>query len=402
MGSLEMRGVTTRYGKTVGIEEVDLAVDDGEFFVVLGPSGAGKTTTLKSVAGLVQTDAGEVEIAGRPMNGVEPYHRNVAMAFESYALYPQKTVFDNLASPLRSGRTGSYDKETQRQRVEAVTTTLGIDHLLRRFPRELSNGQRQRVALGRVLVRPADIYLLDEPLSHLDAKLRAAMRAELKQLGDMSNTTSLYVTHDYQEALALGDRIAVLRDGRVVQIGTPTQIWQQPVDTFVAKSLGQPEINLLDVTVEGGRLLTAGGAIEVPLPESAGLTTGDRARVGIRPRDLELANGDRRGEGWLRFPGRVALDERLGRSIEMSIDVGDTSVIAVASSQDAAAEGDQVELQVALRHVHVFAAGDPEEETRRLATAGPTPTTSPSHTGRPSHNGGPSHSRGPSHTGGQS
>lgn len=382
MGSLEVRGVTTSYGKTIGIEEVDLSVDDGEFFVILGPSGAGKTTTLKSVAGLVQTDAGEVEIAGRPMNGVEPYHRNVAMAFESYALYPQKTVFDNLASPLRSGRTGRYSKETQRQRVEAVTTTLGIDHLLQRFPRELSNGQRQRVALGRVLVRPADVYLLDEPLSHLDAKLRAAMRAELKQLGEMSNTTTLYVTHDYQEALALGDRIAVLRDGRVVQIGRPAQVWQQPVDSFVAKSLGQPEINLLDAVVDGGRLRAAGGVVELPVPDGVGLGAGDRARIGIRPRDLELASGNRPSDGWLRFPGRVALDERLGRHIEMSIDVGDTSVIVVASSQDAAGEGDNVVVQVPLHHVHVFAAGEPGEDTPRLAGAASTPlATSHSHSG---------------------
>lgn len=369
MGSLTMRGVTTRYGKTVGIEDVDLSVDDGEFFVVLGPSGAGKTTTLKTVAGLVQPDAGEIEIAGRRMDGVEPYHRNVAMAFESYALYPQKTVFDNLASPLRSGRSGRYDKATRRQRIEAVTTTLGINHLLERFPRELSNGQRQRVALGRVLVRPADVYLLDEPLSHLDAKLRAAMRAELKQLGEMSNTTTLYVTHDYQEALALGDRIAVLRDGQVVQIDTPEQIWRQPVDSFVAKSLGQPEINLLDAVVSDGCLRAADGAITLPVPEDVGLVTGDRVRVGIRPRDLRLADGDR-SDGSLRFPGRVALDERLGRHIEMSIDVGDTSVIAVAASQEAAAEGDRVEMQVPLQHVHIFAAGDVGAETRRLAAAG--------------------------------
>lgn len=198
------------------------------------------------------------------MTRVEPYHRNVAMAFESYALYPQKTVTDNLASPLKSGRTGRYSSAERATRIEQVTTTLGINHLLDRFPRELSNGQRQRVALGRVLVRPADVYLLDEPLSHLDAKLRAAMRAELKQLGAVSDTTTIYVTHDYQEALALGDRIGVMRAGALIQIGTPAQIWHRPADTFVARSLGQPEMNLLDGVIDDGAVVLGDGSCGCP------------------------------------------------------------------------------------------------------------------------------------------
>ena len=254
MGTLSMRGVRKTYGKTVALESMDLDIGDGEFFVILGPSGAGKTTTLKSIAGLVDIDAGQVSINGVDMTGVEPYHRNVAMAFESYALYPQKTVAQNLASPLKSGRSGSFSDADQKQRIDTVTTTLGINHLQQRLPRELSNGQRQRTALGRVLVRPADIYLLDEPLSHLDAKLRAQMRAELKQIAQSSSTTTVYVTHDYQEALALGDRIAILRDGKFVQVGTPDEVWRRPVDTFVARSLGMPEMNLLDGVVQGGEI----------------------------------------------------------------------------------------------------------------------------------------------------
>lgn len=241
MSSLTLENVRKTYGKKVALKGIDLTVADAEFFVILGPSGAGKTTTLKSVAGLQEIDDGTVSIGDVDMDGVEPYLRNVAMAFESYALYPQDTVFENLASPLRSGRLGKFSQSDQEKRIELVTTTLGINHLLQRFPRELSNGQRQRVALGRVLVRPAGIYLLDEPLSHLDAKLRAAMRAELKNLGSMSQTTTLYVTHDYQEALALGDKIAVLREGAVVQVGTPLEVWRDPVDAFVARALGQPE-----------------------------------------------------------------------------------------------------------------------------------------------------------------
>src|SRR5919109_355078 len=280
MGSLAIRGLTARYGKKTALHGIDLELADSEFFVILGPSGAGKTTTLKSVAGLVDDVEGEVRIAGRDMTDVEPYDRGVAMAFESYALYPQKTVEQNLASPLRSGRNGTWTPAQQAERIRQVTTTLGIDHLLGRYPRELSNGQRQRPALGRVLVRPAEICLLDEPLSHLDAKLRAAMRAELKQLGEMSRTTTLYVTHDYQEALALGDRVGVLRDGRLVQVGTPASVWEEPVDTFVARMFGQPEMNLFDAPVSRGVATWAGTSVGVP--DGAG----EAVRLGIRPRDL--------------------------------------------------------------------------------------------------------------------
>lgn len=368
MATLETHGLTKRYGRTTAIQNLDLDVGDGEFFVILGPSGAGKTTTLKSVAGLVDVDGGDVLIGGRAMNGVEPYHRNVAMAFESYALYPQKTVSQNLASPLRSGRTGRYSAKDQEQRIELVTTTLGINHLLNRFPRELSNGQRQRVALGRVLVRPADVYLLDEPLSHLDAKLRAAMRAELKQLGAMSSTTSLYVTHDYQEALALGDRIAVLRHGELVQVGTPEEIWHRPVDTFVAKALGQPEINIFDATVTDGVLRVDGGGIDVPVPRDSGLAAGDRARIAMRPRDVEVRREERGHEGWLRMRGTLDLSERLGREVELSVHVGGVEVVAVAPGAERLHEGDQLELQVPMELVHVFAIGEGEEDTARIGS----------------------------------
>jgi len=369
MGALTVRGLTKRFGRTTAVDGVDLDVRDGEFFVVLGPSGAGKTTTLKSVAGLIDVDAGEVSIAGRSMTGVEPYHRNVAMAFESYALYPQKTVFENLASPLRSGRTGTYTPAQQKERIEAVAGTLGIGTLLARLPRELSNGQRQRVALGRVLVRPADVYLLDEPLSHLDAKLRAQMRVELKQLGEMSSTTSLYVTHDYQEALALGDRIAVLRAGRVVQIGTPLEIWNTPVDTFVARSLGQPEINLFDADVVDGAVRAAAGAIALPVPAGLDLP-GDRARIGLRPRDLRVVADGPGAPGTLRFDGAVRLSERLGRLVELTVDVGDRLVVVV--TEHPVAEGAAVHLEIPLEHVHLFAAADGGTDGPRLGSGRPT------------------------------
>ena len=361
MATVSIAGVRKSFGKTKAVDGLSVDIADGEFFVILGPSGAGKTTTLKSVAGLVDIDEGSVHIGGTDVTRVEPYHRNVAMAFESYALYPQKTVAENLASPLKSGRTGRYTEAQRAERIDQVTTTLGINHLQKRFPRELSNGQRQRVALGRVLVRPADIYLLDEPLSHLDAKLRAAMRAELKQLGAMSNTTTIYVTHDYQEALALGDRIAVMREGKLVQIGTPDEIWRRPADTFVAKALGQPEINLLDGVVDDGQIRLGDGSLDIAVPAGVECDRGDRVRVGLRPCDLHVTSGDSS------LRGRVLLAERLGRNIELTVDIGGTQLIALTSGRHGVGEGDDVRLKVAESDIHVFAAGS--GDTPRLGRA---------------------------------
>lgn len=361
MASLMLHSVSKTYGrKTRALSDVDLDVADGEFFVILGPSGAGKTTTLKCVAGLEELDAGTVHIGETDMAGIEPYNRGVAMAFESYALYPQKTVFENLASPLRSGRTGRYTSTEQRQRIDTVTETLGIHQLQQRYPRELSNGQRQRVALGRVLVRPAGIYLLDEPLSHLDAKLRAAMRAELKQLGAMSSTTTLYVTHDYQEALALGDRIAVLRAGRVVQVGSAQDIWLRPVDTFVARAFGQPEMNLLDATVGDGTIVASSLRID-----AAGLPVqrGQELQLGIRPRDFSLEPRD----GAIRLVGKVALAERLGRLVELTVSTGRAEVVAVVGSDEAPVEGASVDLHIRPAAIHLF---EPESESEFGARIG--------------------------------
>jgi ABC-type sugar transport system ATPase subunit len=351
MSTVSIADVYKSFGKTKAVDGLSVDIADGEFFVILGPSGAGKTTTLKSVAGLVDIDEGSVHIGGVDVTKVEPYHRNVAMAFESYALYPQKTVAENLASPLKSGRTGRYSEQERAERIDQVTSTLGINHLQKRFPRELSNGQRQRVALGRVLVRPADIYLLDEPLSHLDAKLRAAMRAELKQLGAMSNTTTIYVTHDYQEALALGDRIAVMREGKLVQIGTPEEIWRRPADTFVAKALGQPEINLIDGVVDDGRIRLGDGSFDLPVPADVECARGDQVRVGLRPCDIHVTSG----AGVL--SGRVLLAERLGRNIELTVTVGGTQLIVLTSGREGVGEGADVAMTVADSDVHVFAAG---------------------------------------------
>ena len=303
------------------------------------------------MAGLETPTAGRVEIGGRDVTEAEPNTRHVAMAFENYALYPQYSVYDNIAFPLRSKRYYRPPVEA-RSVIERVTTTLGIAHLLERMPRELSGGQRQRVALARVLVRPADILLLDEPLSHLDAKLRATMRAELKSLGDVQRTTSVYVTHDYLEALALGDRIAVLREGRLVQVGTREDLWHRPVDLFVARAFGQPQINVIPgeiVSVTGGSTFhSRDGRVTVPL-QAPLLATGTPVELGLRPRDLIL------GEmaGMLSIRGQVYVVEPLGRQREVTVEIGENRVAVVTPHEDVA-PGDQVTISVAPEHVLMF------------------------------------------------
>jgi multiple sugar transport system ATP-binding protein len=342
MATLSLNGVRKEYGEVVALDDLSLDVRDGEFFVLLGPSGAGKTTTLKCIAGLETPTAGRVEIDGRDMTDVEPYDRNVAMAFENYALYPQKTVFENMSFPLNSNRHRVSDEEA-RKRVEGVAETLGIRHLLQRLPRELSGGQRQRVALGRVLVRPADVYLLDEPLSHLDAKLQMEMRAELKSLGEMQNTTSFYVSHDYREALALGDRIGVLREGRLIQVGTGQEVWQRPADTFVARTFGQPEINLVAGELvdgpEGCLFRSQDGQIEVPLPNRPA-PPGTAVELGIRPLDLEVADGETPRDS-VKLAGRVYVVERLGRELEVTVKIGE-NLIAVVTGKGSKDPDEQV------------------------------------------------------------
>lgn len=364
MATVSIEGLRKSYGKKTALRGIDLEIADGEFFVLQGPSGAGKTTTLKCLGGLEPLDGGAVRIGGRDMAGVEPYDRNVAMAFESYALYPQHTVFENLVSPLRSPRHRTAPGVAERK-VREVASTLGIEPLLDRMPRELSNGQRQRVALGRALTRPADVLLLDEPLSHLDAKLRAQMRAELKSFGALESTTSVYVTHDYAEAVALGDRIGVLRDGELVQVGTRDELWRRPANTVVAKTIGQPAISLLRGVVGGGRFRTADGLLDVPVPEVP-ISPGTEAVLGIRPRDVRLGASEQ--YGYVPVSGTVYVTERLGRSREVTVSIGDQYLVALGKDGEWAGfrAGDEITVEIPVAAPLLFSA----DEDGRLLTGG--------------------------------
>ncbi|MEE1792027.1 ABC transporter ATP-binding protein [Streptomyces sp. BE308] len=376
--AIALRSVHLRYGGNVALDGLDLEVAEGEFYCLLGPSGAGKTTTLKTVAGLVEPQSGSVELGGADMAGVEPYDRGVAMCFESYALYPHRTAYDNLASPLRSPR-HRLPADRVRARIGETAELLGISALLDRPVGALSNGQRQRVALGRVLVRPARAFLLDEPLSHLDAKLRQAMRAELRAIGEVRRTTTLYVTHDAVEALALGDRIGVIRDGRLVQSGTREELWHHPDDTFVARAFGRPRINLLPGTVTSeGRFRAADGSYELPLTVPA--APGTAVQLGLRPRDVGLgegrvsdagrASGGGPGSGpGVAFTGSVYITEVLGRATEVTVRIGEQQLSLVVPRAEAAGlrPDEPVRLHAARTRLLLFEADRPERPGRRIS-----------------------------------
>lgn len=291
MAKIELKNVTKRFGKLTALDDITLTIRDKEFFVLFGPAGAGKTTILNNIAGIQVPTEGVVRIGGSVVNQMDPAERNVAMVFENYALYPHMTVYDNIASPLRSPR---YKKDEAyiREAVTKVAKLMKIDMLLERLPSQLSNGQRQRVALGRALVREPSVFLLDEPLAHLDAKLRNLMRSELKEMQHNFQTTSIYVTHDFMEAMSLGDRIGIINKGRIVQIGTGDEIYYMPASEFVAQLMGDPEINLLECDLAhsgGGYALTWEEAphqpFELPFDEELFGRFDQLERARVRPDD---------------------------------------------------------------------------------------------------------------------
>ncbi len=249
MARIQLENVTKKFGKVTALDGINLDIKDKEFFVLFGPAGAGKTTILNCIAGIQLPEEGVVKFDGEIENLVDAAHRDTAMVFENYALYPQMTVYDNMASPLRS-KLYKKDEEYIKKKIHEVAAMMKMENLLERLPSQLSNGQKQRVAMGRALVRSPRVYLMDEPLAHLDAKLRNAMRTELKEIQANFGTTSIYVTHDFMEAMSLGDRIAIINEGKVVQLGTGDAIYYMPCNEFVAQLMGDPEINLISGTLE--------------------------------------------------------------------------------------------------------------------------------------------------------
>lgn len=288
MGKVLLRGIRKSFGKMEIVHGVDCEIDDGEFIVILGPSGCGKSTILRMIAGLEEVTEGEIYISDRLVNRLEPAERDIAMVFQNYALYPHMTVYKNMAYGLKIRRMAKKEIE---KRVLKAANILELTEFLNRKPRQLSGGQRQRVAMGRCIVREPDVFLFDEPLSNLDAKLRVQMRLEIRKLYERLKITSIYVTHDQVEAMTLGDRLIVMDDGHVAQVGTPLEVYEQPANRFVAGFIGSPSMNFIEVQLSAdGRLVQFPSEIRLPISDgSLSKYWGKNITLGIRPEHLELA-----------------------------------------------------------------------------------------------------------------
>ena len=341
MAGIELRGVNKRWGSFVGVKDLDLTIADREFLVLLGPSGCGKTTTMRMIAGLEDATSGDILIGGRRVNDLDPKDRDIAMVFQSYALYPNLSVYENIRFPLKVRRIPSSEHDARVRRAAAM---VELGDFLDRRPAALSGGQRQRVALARAIVRQPSVFLMDEPLSNLDAKLRVSTRAQIKNLSHELQVTTIYVTHDQIEAMTLADRVVVMKSGVVQQMGTPTEIYDRPANTFVAGFIGNPAMNLLSGAV-------AGGVFEGEHVRVAGLRAPDGpATLGFRAEDAALADG----AGEIVAPAYTT--ELLGDATMITVRAGG-ALVAVKAHKDVRAEiGQTVAIRVPAGACHVFDA----------------------------------------------
>ncbi len=353
MATVTFDHVWKKFGEVVAVNDFNLEIQDGEFMVLVGPSGCGKTTSLRMIAGLEEITQGELRIGDRVVNNVPPKDRDIAMVFQSYALYPHMTVRDNLAFGLKLRKT---PKDEIERRVKEAAGMLSLENLLNRKPRELSGGQRQRVALGRAIVREPAVFLMDEPLSNLDAKLRVETRANIARLHQRLKTTMVYVTHDQVEAMTMGQRIAVMSEARLQQVGTPQSLYDHPINRFVAGFIGSPSMNFLSVSVQGSGddvTLVAEG-LNVPLPaDFKGQISGTTAIMGIRPEHLDLEVSGPAGT----LQGTADVVEYLGNEELIHVSAGGNDIVAVVDSSYRIKPGDVLDLKVPLDKIHLF---DPE------------------------------------------
>jgi multiple sugar transport system ATP-binding protein len=344
--------VTKRYGLHEVVHAIDLEVTEGEFAVLLGPSGCGKTTTLRMVAGLEDISSGEIKIAGRRVNDVEPKDRQIAMVFQNYALYPHMTVRQNMQFALKPQQ---LEAKEVAARIDEAARVLGLEPLLERKPSQLSGGQRQRVAMARAMVRTPKVFLFDEPLSNLDAKLRSQVRVEIAKLHKRLGTTALYVTHDQVEAMTLADKIVIMKDGNIEQIGSPEEVFARPRNLFVASFIGSPAMNLIEMTVEsqGGRAVLKGAEITIPAPSGAAgkIKVGQRVTVGIRPSDLHIAKPADSGPV---YDATVDVSEFLGTEVLLDLRVGGAEMTAQIPAQEKPAEDQAIRIAFDLNAVHLF------------------------------------------------
>jgi multiple sugar transport system ATP-binding protein len=350
MANVDIRGARKRFGATEVVHGVDVAIGDGEFVVLVGPSGCGKSTLLRMIAGLEEISAGEISIGGKVVNALPPKERDVAMVFQNYALYPHMTVADNMAFSLRLRRA---DKGLIERRVREAADILGLKPYLARYPRQLSGGQRQRVAMGRAIVRDPQVFLFDEPLSNLDAKLRVQMRVEIKALHQRLRTTSIYVTHDQVEAMTMADRIVVMHDGRVEQIGTPLELYDNPRNLFVAGFIGSPAMNFIPGTLrrQGERVWVEADDGTVLPAEGVAREDGRRVVFGLRPEHIAIANG----HGG--FSAVVQVVEPTGAETNVVVDMAGCQVTAVFNERRQLRPGERIVLTSLPGLAHLFDAG---------------------------------------------